>query len=487
MANDLKADAKAAGAGAAGATGGAAVVAGTLYMMIMQFLSMILAVIQGVLGAIMAFIAAVVGIIAAFLAIFAGGGADPCAAAELNAGETGVIGGEAGGTVEQIAVAQRIWFLLASNGSMPDMSVAALLGNVENESGFRADAVNELDCKGLFQYCLGRADAMVAYAENNNSGNWQDVDFQVEYMAAENHKGVIELLKPADNGLNDVGAISDYWGRYWEIFSTDPDDPEFAERREASTRWEAKVADWRGGTGVGEAKLGDYDAAAAVSNALDAALSASDTGITQEDFKAKDAAGKCGRGAVNAQGNAKASELAVLLTDDHIRVGGNVDVTDSGASRIDEWPNYKKAHEIAIPGDTLWASCDRYVATVVRLSLDKNFPPGGTAGGMGVWMESNENWEKISNPAESKPGDVWVKSPCKGSLCTAASGDNGTGHIMMFVGTFNGTPNVIADASYYNRLPAIQFNSYAYYAPQSDIHVFRYKGKGEPVPSEFLK
>jgi hypothetical protein len=486
MGGDLKADAKAAGAGAAGAAGGAAVVAGALYMMIMQFLSMIIALVQGVLGAIMAFVAAVVGVIAAFLAIFAGGGSDPCAAAELNAEETGAISGEAGGTVEQTAVAQRIWFLLASVGSMPDMSVAALLGNVENESGFRADAVNDLDCKGLFQYCFGRAEAMVAYAEDNNSGNWQDVDFQVEYMAVENHKGLAELLRPADHGLNDVGAISDYWGRYWEVFSTDPGDPEFAERREASTRWEAKVADWRGGGGVGEAELGDYDAAAAVSNALDAALAASDTGITEDASHARDAAGKCG-GGVNAQGNAKASELAVLLTDGHIRVGGNVDVTDSGASRISEWPNYEKAHEIAIPGDALWASCDRYVATVIRLSLDKNFPPGGTAGGMGVWMESNQNWEEISNPAESEPGDVWVKSPCKGSLCAQASGDNGAGHIMMFVGAFNGMPNVIADASYHNRLPAIQPNSYAYYAPQPDIHVFRYKGKGEPVPSEFAK
>ncbi|MDR3360389.1 MAG: phage tail-type lysozyme domain-containing protein [Bifidobacteriaceae bacterium] len=479
---------KAAGATAVGGVGAAATVAGGFYMLFMQFLSMILAIVQSIVGAIIAVIAVIVGIIAAILSIFMIE-IDTCAPALANSEQIKEISEDAGGTVQQTAVAQRIWFLLGqdtgsptASGGMPDMSVAALLGNVENESGFNASSVNSLGCKGLFQWCFGRMNSMVAFAETNNGGVWQDVDLQVQYVLKENHKGAPELQKPGDHGLDDVDAISDYWGRHWEVFSTDLNDPEFAERRAASQRWNAAIPAWRNTSGTGAAKLGDYDAAAAISNALEAGLAAGDTGATEEvEIAAKNAAGRCGTKTVNAEGNAKAAELAVLLTDGHTRVGENVSTNGTdGSTMLDEWPNYEKAHGIAIPGDTLYASCDRFVATVVRLSLDKAFPPGGYATAMGVWMSDNDNWEEITDPAASQPGDVWVKSGCPGEVCQ-------DGHIMMYVGTQGDLPNVIADASYYDRMPALQPNSYTYYAGMSNVFIYRYKGPGDPLESEFVK
>jgi hypothetical protein len=480
---------KAAGGTAVAGAGGAAVVAGGFYMLIMQFLSMIIAIIQSVVGVIMAVIAAIVGVIAAILSIFLID-VNTCGPASANSEQIKEISEDAGGTVEQIAVAQRIWFLLGqdtgsptTDGGMPDMSVAALLGNVENESSFNASSVNSLGCKGLFQYCFGRMNSLLAFAEDNNGGAWQDVDLQVQYVLVENHVGVAELQKPQDHGLADVDALSDFWGRHWEVFSTDLNDPEFAERRTASGRWEAAIPAWRAASGTGASKLGDYDAAAAISNALEAGLAAGDTGITEEANKAaEDKANRCRTKTVNAQGNTKAAELAALLTDGHTRVGDNVSVSDDGSSRISEWPNYKKAHGVAIPGDTLYASCDRFVAPVVRHSLDKTFPAGGYASDMGVWMSQSDNWEEITDPAQSQPGDVWVKSHCADSICKGSNG-----HIMIYVGARDGLSNVIADASYYDRMPALQPNSYSYYAGMPNVFIYRYKGPGDPLESEFVK
>ncbi|MDR0594158.1 MAG: phage tail-type lysozyme domain-containing protein [Bifidobacteriaceae bacterium] len=484
---DLKS--KIAGVGAVTATpsGALAAAAAAFYMMMMQFFMLLSFLVQVFLVPFLAFILGVLGIIAAVLGLFGGGGSDPCAAADKTADAIAKSVSRATGMVQQTATAQRIWFLLASGGSMSDMSVAALLGNVENESQFNPSAVNDLDCKGLFQQCFSRADGLVNYATTKNNGEWQDVDLQVEYMLVENHKGVPELINPSAYGLGDVGAISDYWGLHWEVFSTDLNDPEFAERREASERWASRISNWRASGNVGADKLGDYDAAAAVTNALDAGLAAGDSGATETAASAMSGAIKACGAKISAAGNAKAAELGIMLTDGHIRVGDNVNVTDAGVSRIDEWPLYKKAHQIAIPGDTLYASCDRYVSTVIRLSLDMHFPPGGTAGGMGVYMQSSANWTEVADPAESQPGDVWVKSPCSGSLCSSASDDDGSGHIMLFIGDYGGIANVIADASYYSRLPAVQLNSYSYYAQKSNLYIFRYTGKGEPVLSEFTR
>jgi hypothetical protein len=362
------------------------------------------------------------------------------------------------------------------------MSVAALLGNVENESSFNAATVNHLGCKGLFQWCFGRMDSMVAFATSNNGGNWQDVDLQVQYVIKENHPGVPQLQNPTAAGLTDVNAISDYWGRYWEIFSTNLNDPEFAERRAASQRWNAAIPGWRAASGAGAAKLGSYDAAAAISNALQAGVGAGDSGATDNaNSAANHQIGACGKKVSNAQGNAKAAELAVLLTDGHTRVGNNVSTGgNDGSSMVGDWPNYKKAKDIAVPAwPNLYASCDRYVATVIRLSLDKNFPAGGLASDMGVWMSQNPNWEEVDK-AQSQPGDVWVKSNCSDSICPGPAG-----HIMMYVGDWEGKTNVLADASYMDRMPAIQLNSYSYYGSMGSVFAYRYKGPGEPLESEF--
>jgi hypothetical protein len=473
---------KAAGAGAAAGGGGVAAVAGGIYMMIMQFLSMLLALIQSIIGAIMAFIAAVLGIFAAIFS-FLTFDINTCAAASANTDKLTEINQQVGGTVAQTAVAQRVWFLLGqdtgsgtSQGGWPDKSVAALLGNIENESSFNVATVNSIGCKGLFQFCFDRANKMVLYASSNNGGIWQDVDLQVAYMVAERHVGVPELQNPNAYGLLTIDDLSDYWGRYWEVFSTDLNDPEFVERRAASQRWFNSLTIWTSGTG--SAKLGNFDAAATISNALEAGIGI-DTKIAANN--------QCKSGVVNAEGNAKAAELAVLLTDGHTRVGDNVNVSSAdptGADKLGEWPNYAKAHDISYPDDPLklYASCDRFAATVIRLALDKNFAAGGLASDMGVWLSESENWEEITDPAQSMPGDVWVSSHCKDKIC---NGENG--HIMIYVGDHEGNVNVIADASFESRMPALQLTSYAHYAKQPNTFIYRYKGPGEPVESEFVK
>ena len=91
----------------------------------------------------------------------------------------------------------------------------------------------------------------------------------------------------------------------------------------------------------------------------------------------------------------------------------------------------------ADPIKGLLASCDRFVATILRATgTDKNFPWGATAGQL-AYMQSSPNWKQVSCQ-ERQPGDVLWRD----------------GHVMMYVGMVNGKDS-IASASISERTASI--------------------------------
>lgn len=83
----------------------------------------------------------------------------------------------------------------------------------------------------------------------------------------------------------------------------------------------------------------------------------------------------------------------------------------------------------ADPDPGLLASCDRFVATVIRLSgIDEKFPWGATRQQLD-YVESSPDWSRISCQ-ERKPGDVLVRD----------------GHIMLYIGEVDGVDS-LASAS----------------------------------------
>ena len=168
---------------------------------------------------------------------------------------------------------------------------------------------------------------------------------------------------------------------------------------------------------------------------------------------------------------------------------------------------YVGVHDAMFPGDGLYMSCDRGVATAVHWSgADDNFPRGG-AGTCGRYMRSHpEKWQEVTDVAAGfpsgmasawtgdnglQPGDIMVTFGDEMAARTGKPRDQVSDHIVMYVGNalyvekFPDSSHVcdIVSASYTYRSPGCQEGEHgntAYWEGHSSsgalYHVFRYIG-----------
>lgn len=107
-------------------------------------------------------------------------------------------------------------------------------------------------------------------------------------------------------------------------------------------------------------------------------------------------------------------------------------------------PEYKAGKQKVLaeglgPADgapTLYASCDRFVATVMRLTIDQNIPWGDT-GTQYQYLKSSSLWQEYTDQSQAQPGDIWITEA--------------PGHVAIYVGDVNGVDS-IAHASYMERV-----------------------------------
>lgn len=92
----------------------------------------------------------------------------------------------------------------------------------------------------------------------------------------------------------------------------------------------------------------------------------------------------------------------------------------------------------------LYASCDRFVATVTKLTMDPDIPWGSTIQ-QGEYLANSPKWQRYTTKSEAQPGDIWVTKT--------------RGHIIMYIGDYKGKDS-IAHASYLHRVAAIDPSSY---------------------------
>lgn len=129
----------------------------------------------------------------------------------------------------------------------------------------------------------------------------------------------------------------------------------------------------------------------------------------------------------------------------------NKDYAKANVSGGDNWgrhnatEGYKKAKaEAQINGGAdsmaeLYASCDRFVATVYKATKKDTEIPWGPTTTQYNYFKSSPKWEEVGC-SDRKPGDVVIT--------------RGDGHIMLYVGMVEGKDS-IADASYLDRVAAI--------------------------------
>lgn len=93
----------------------------------------------------------------------------------------------------------------------------------------------------------------------------------------------------------------------------------------------------------------------------------------------------------------------------------------------------------ADPMPTLYASCDRFVATVIRLTRDPDIPWGSTTE-QGIYLKNSPKWKQYTTQAEAQAGDIWVTRV--------------GGHVVLYLGEVNGE-RMTAGASYLDRVAAL--------------------------------
>lgn len=98
----------------------------------------------------------------------------------------------------------------------------------------------------------------------------------------------------------------------------------------------------------------------------------------------------------------------------------------------------------ADPMPDLYASCDRFVATVVKNTTDPGIPWGSTTEQQN-YLSNSPKWQKYTKKSDAQPGDIWVTQT--------------NGHIIFYVGNYQGK-DTIAHASYLDRVAALDYAHY---------------------------
>lgn len=93
---------------------------------------------------------------------------------------------------------------------------------------------------------------------------------------------------------------------------------------------------------------------------------------------------------------------------------------------------------------SLFASCDRFVATVIINTTDRNFPWGSTTEQQN-YLSKSPKWKQYTKKSEAQPGDVWVTKQ--------------NGHVILYAGKYQGIDTIV-HASYLEFVGRVDNASY---------------------------
>lgn len=150
------------------------------------------------------------------------------------------LGEQYGGVSNLEGIPGQVYDFLLSKG-VPPVGAAAVLGNIDGESGFNPAAINpESGAAGLCQWYQGRLDKLKSLA-NSRGVAWTDVDVQLEYMWRELEGGsypqVYDTIMNATEE-SDLEYAVWVWGRHFEVYFIDDD----FESSKNKTEWRYNAA-----------------------------------------------------------------------------------------------------------------------------------------------------------------------------------------------------------------------------------------------------
>lgn len=255
---------------------------------------------------------------------------------------------------------------------------------------------------GIAQWTGGRRTALVKLAQKEGT-QWYDLTTQLKYLKmeldGEGAGGTYELNQLSSGNWNGNHSLEEYtwiWQKYFERAGESRNSAPYQNRERYAQEFYAKFD----GAGISAGSLATQCVGG--SGVIDA------SNLTQLALQ------------ISYTREEKAARMGYGLCDTLNNCG-------DGFSK----PEYIQAKKLAeeqtgadgFPG--LTASCDRLVATLVRLTgMDTNFPWGGTAVQID-YMNSNPDWVNVSCQ-ERQVGDVIARP----------------GHIMIYIGKVDGRDTI---------------------------------------------
>lgn len=270
---------------------------------------------------------------------------------------------------------------------------------------------------GLLQFDADRRTFIAKHAEDEGE-HWSDMGFQLEWIHMEidgtapypdSNYNRDQLLK---QNFDKSGEDIEFYTEAWEKGFTRAGKPNMPDRIKAAKEFNASYSP---GSGAG--------------------------------FNESESGGSCLRGGGNVD-TSDTIELAVSMsypTSPESKVSSGDPYGKNIAK--DEYIDAKEKAEKQTEPDPmkgLYASCDRFVATVVRLTMDPEIPWGSTTEQQ-AYLSKSSDWEQYEKKSEAEPGDVWVTKT--------------NGHILLYLGDHEGK-DTIAHASYLDRVAALNTADY---------------------------
>ena len=337
---------------------------------------------------------------------------------------------------------------------------------------------------GLIQWSFGRGVNLLIFADCAGH-NWWDLDMQLAFLIGFDEPGTIQKYI----GLHhtSVAEAARSWHQLVErnasAFEEGGSDP----RIEKAEKWYAAFSP--------QSALIQTQYESFVNSVLEMAdITASvAAGASDKDDKCD-----TGDGEDDGPDNSDLAHAAVAYAWETVEMG----VMNNGTDL------YIAVHDAMFPGDGLYMSCDRGVATAVHWSgADDNFPRGG-AGTCGYYMRSHpDKWQEVFDVSEGfrgqwdqlLPGDIFVVFGNEMQQRTGLPRDNFSDHIAMYVSVevvrekYPDSNCEFVSASYQHRSPGCQdggsgrdgastrlksyWEGHSAFNNNTPYHVFRYVGQ----------
>lgn len=309
---------------------------------------------------------------------------------------------------------------------MSSIQAAAMIGNMNTESGVQSTTVQTLslsnpdyykecdnDCVlswgsvggkaiGLIQWDSGRRVNLVNYAKEQGK-NWWDATVQLEFLKIEIDGVEASSFKKAFVTCTDLNECTEDFRRDVERGGTGTTSERQTFAKQFHDAWDGKSS------GAGSSTSSGSVASCSGSSSLDA------SGIV-------------------------AAALSMAYPNSEYQKS-NVGSDTSGKSNAkQEYLDGKAKAEAETGADPmqLWASCDRFVATVLRVTGADTEMPWGSTAEQATYMANSSKYERVGC-GDRQPGDIIIV-PGK--------------HIMLYVGNVDGKDS-LASASYLDRVAAV--------------------------------